>query len=111
MVPPLYERHDDSAPGPFYSVKDGCITCGLPEYHAPKNIGWAEDYEKCASCQNHCRVIRQPETTEEIEQMIQAIWGSCVGNIRYCGTDPKILKRLCALGMEQFCDALVSDIQ
>jgi hypothetical protein len=38
LVKPLYERQDGSAPGPFYVVKDQCITCSLPTDLAPENI-------------------------------------------------------------------------
>lgn len=43
MVRPLFEREAGSAPGPFYVVKDQCITCSLPTETAPENINIMRD--------------------------------------------------------------------
>lgn len=108
-VTPLYEREENSAPGPFYVVKDMCITCSLPVDTAPEMIRYHE--RPCEGCPDgnthHCLVTRQPATREEIEQMIEVVAGSCVQAYRYCGTDPKILRRLKQLGCAEQCDALV----
>jgi len=108
LVTARYEREPDSVAGPFYVVKDICIICGLPPETAPHNITWDSESQRssCSACPNHCRVERQPETPEEIEQMIQAAWGSCVDAVRYCGNDPHILARFRELGIERLCDAL-----
>ncbi len=81
MVKPLYERENGSAPGPFYVVKDMCITCSLPVEASPETIRYHE--RPCASCPttqiHHCFVYRQPETPEEeIGNMIEVVAGSCV---------------------------------
>src|SRR6266516_4184580 len=101
LVRPLYGREPDSVPGPFYVVKDQCIICGLPPQTAPKNISWSHLTFKrgCEECPSHCRIERQPETSEELAQVIEAARTSCVEAIRYCGTDPKILVRFRELGI------------
>jgi hypothetical protein len=108
LVQPRFEREPDSVPGPFYVVKDACILCGLPPETAPENIGWDEPFQRngCGGCPNHCRVARQPATAAEAERLIQAAAGSCVEAIRYCGTDPEILRRFRKQGLERLCDAL-----
>jgi hypothetical protein len=109
MVTPLYEREDGSARGPFYVIKDQCITCSLPTETAPENIRYHQ--RPCTSCATslteHCVVTRQPETPEEVDRMIEVVAGSCVEAYRYCGTDPGILRRLVEAGCGEQCDALV----
>jgi hypothetical protein len=109
MVTPLYERELESAPGPFYVVKDICITCSLPVELAPETIRYHE--RSCTSCPDtridHCFVIRQPETQEELDRMIEVVASSCVQAYRYCGTDPEILRRLVEAGCREQCDAIV----
>jgi hypothetical protein len=108
MVTPLYEREEGSAPGPFYVVKDQCITCSLPTNVAPGNIQYHK--RPCSSCPTslteHCIVTRQPETPEELVSMIEVVAASCVEAYRYCGTDPEILRRLIEAGCKEQCDAL-----
>lgn len=108
LVPPRYEREDDSVAGPFYVMKDVCITCDLPPITAPSNITFDEKHlsSNCEGCPNHCRVSKQPETDEELELMIEAACGSCVEAIRYCGTDALTLARFRHLGEAKLCDAL-----
>ncbi len=76
----------NSADG-FYCGED-CLACDAPCATAPDNIGYAED-ETCRTCY----VKRQPENDDELERMIDAMQGSCVENIHYGGSDPKILAR------------------
>ena len=108
MVKPLYDREDGSAPGPFYVVKDQCLTCSLPTETAPENIRYHE--RACTSCPRdsttHCVVTRQPETSEELDRMIEVVTASCVAAYRYCGTDPEILRRLVQAGCKAQCDAI-----
>ena len=108
MVTPLFEREPESAPGPFYVVKDQCITCSLPVQTTPEHIKYHKS--PCGSCSEsrveHCVVIRQPETAEEIARMIEVVAGSCVAAYRYCGTDPEILRRVVKAGCKEQCDAL-----
>ena len=109
MVTPHYEREPENAPGPFYVVKDMCITCSLPVDTAPETIKYHETpCESCPEgCPDHCYVSRQPETAEEIDRMIEVVAGSCIAAYRYCGTDPEILHRLVEAGCKEQCDALV----
>jgi hypothetical protein len=110
LVPPLYERESDAAPGAFYVVKDQCIICAWPIEAAPANITWSsETFQRpngCQSCPTHCRVERQPQTPEELTLVIEAAEGSCVQAIRYCGTDLEIIARFRSRGLENLCDAL-----
>jgi len=108
LVTPKFEREPDNAPGPFYVVKDLCILCALPPETAPQNITWDAEFQStgCVGCGNHCRVERQPQTADELARVIEAACGSCVEAIRYCGTDPEILARFRAEGLERLCDAL-----
>lgn len=109
MVTQLYEREDGSAPGPFYVIKDQCITCSLPTETEPENIRYHE--RPCTSCPTslteNCVVTRQPETPEELAHMIEVVAGSCVAAYRYDGTDAEILRRLVEAGCREQCDALV----
>ena len=113
VVAPLYEREPDNAPGPFYVVKDTCLTCDLPVYVAPENIRYLElPCETCPKgCPDHCYVGRQPETPEEVGKMIEVVASSCIAAYRYCGTDPEILRRLVEAGCAEQCDALVQTEQ
>jgi hypothetical protein len=108
-VRPLYEREPENAPGPFYVVKDVCITCSLPVETAPENIKYHERSceAQCEARADHCYVSRQPGTPEEIDRMIEVVAGSCIAAYRYCGTDAEILRRLVEAGCKQQCDALV----
>jgi hypothetical protein len=110
-VTPLFEREPNSAPGPFYVVKDACITCSLPIDTAPKNIKYRQ--RPCTTSPerrtNHCFVSRQPKTPQEIEKMIEIVAASCVAAYRYCGTDLEILRRLVEAGCRDRCDALVQN--
>ena len=108
MVEPLYERDPRNAPGPFYVIKDMCITCSLPVETAPEMVRY--HMTACEGCSeglaDSCYVSRQPESPEEVERMIEVVAGSCIEAYRYCGTDPEILHRLAEAGCEEQCDAL-----
>ncbi len=109
LVPPLFEREDGSAPGPFYVIKDRCLICSLPTETAPVNIQYHQ--RSCTGCSTkmttHCLVSRQPETPEELDRMIEVMAGSCVEAYRYCGSDPEILRCLIEAGCKEHCDALI----
>jgi hypothetical protein len=108
LVTPRYDREPDGIPGPFYVTKQ-CVICALPVETAPANISWDEDWKQrgCTGCVKHCRVTKQPETVKELDLIIEALEASCVGAIRYCGTDRAILARLESRGLIKFCDALI----
>jgi ferredoxin len=92
-----------NAPGPFY-VSDQCIICGLPVETAPENIKWHCNTD-CSECPTSCFVAKQPESETELELIIEAMTGSETENIRYCGTDKRVLDKLRAEGLARLCDA------
>jgi hypothetical protein len=112
LVRPLHEREPDNAPGPFYVIKGACLLCALPVETAPRSITWsAKTFRRdCGDCPSHCRVERQPETPEEIKEVIEAACGSCVAAIRYCGIDPEILQQFREAKGENLCDAVTRDM-
>jgi hypothetical protein len=67
-----------------------CIAFTAPEHEAPELMAHAE-HEKDGY---HCYVRRQPETPEEVEHAIRAVYVSCCKAVWYGGNDPKILGRL-----------------
>ncbi len=108
LVEPLANREDDAVEGAFYVVRARCTTCQLPCETAPANVQWNEGYVsegKWGPGPKHCRVVKQPETDEELEMMIEACVGSCTENIRYCGTDAYTLELFRKEGMLKLCDA------
>ena len=80
-----------NAPGPFYVVNQDCITCGYPHVLAPDLMAWEMNSE---GREIHCYFRRQPETSQEIEQAVNAVKGSCCGALRYSGSDTEIIKRI-----------------
>jgi hypothetical protein len=103
LVTPLFEREADAVPGPFYVAKDQCIICDLPPELAPKCFRMKHAPNPSDM---YCHVYKQPETEAEFEAVYEAMAGSCVEAIRYCGTDPEILLRLKREGLSHLCDAL-----
>jgi hypothetical protein len=89
-------RNPKNAPGPFYVVKDACIHCGGPQAEAP-GLVTLDDEEGCY-------FHKQPETVEETNAAIRAIFTSCIGVYRYGGTDVTIRRRLAELGHASECD-------
>jgi hypothetical protein len=85
------KAHAKNAAGPFYVVNTECMTCGYPHALAPDLMEWEKDSEghEC-----HCYFKRQPGSSQEIEQAVNAINGSCCGALRYSGSDPEIIKRI-----------------
>jgi hypothetical protein len=77
LVEPLYERDPGNPTGPFYVVKDSCITCSLPVEIAPENIRCHQRpyTTNPQSIDEHCVVIRQPQTPEELDAMIDVVAG------------------------------------
>ena len=108
LVKPLTDRIDANAEGAFYVEKDACITCSLPNETVPACIAYArwKIYPDSGRCPDHCAVIKQPTTNEELELMIEAVAGSCISAIRYCGSDPYTLRRLREEQSAHCCDAL-----
>lgn len=84
--------------GDFYVEADMCTGCMAPHGEAPELMG--DDAEI------GCYFKRQPETEEEVEQAIQAIYFSCVEALRYAGNDPSIIARLRDVGCAHQVDNL-----
>lgn len=75
------------APGPFYTTGE-CMACEAPELEAPDLLAPLKNG-------NHTTFFtRQPETPDEVERACNAIRVCCVGDLRYGGTDLKIIERL-----------------
>ena len=79
------DRDPRSVPGDFYVGADECITCGAPEHEAPDLMRMDED---------GCFFAKQPDTPQEVERAVMAVWVSCCDAVRYRGNDPVILERL-----------------
>ncbi len=93
-------RNPVNAPGPFYTEANSCIACCLPEGEAPDLIGYHEE----DGPNEGCFFKKQPETPEELDRAIRAMFVNCVETLRYAGKDPAILRRLREMGRESQCD-------
>ncbi len=78
-----------NAPGDFFVEDSMCIACTAPEHEAPELMAHTEE-----GTIYHCYFRRQPETPEEVEHAICAVYVSCCGAVQYDGTDPEVLGRL-----------------
>lgn len=87
------KRFPLNAPGDFYVEDASCISCEAPEHEAPELMSHAEQEE----FGYHCYFHRQPETPEETEHAICAVYVSCCGAVRYGGDDPRISGRIARL--------------
>lgn len=81
------ERGEENVKGAFYTIKDACLDCALPEMEAPTLL--CQDPDK-----NDTFFVKQPETEEEIKQACEAIKVCCVNALRYGGKDPEIITQL-----------------
>jgi hypothetical protein len=61
---------------------------------------------ECPECPDSCFISKQPENSIELDSMIEAMMGSCVENIRYCGTDDDVIQRLQNADLSRLCDAI-----
>ena len=83
--------------GDFY-VEDGCcMTCMVPEVHAPTLMGFDE-------ANTHCFIAKQPTNEDEVYQAIKATWAAEVQCIRYAGENLQILRRIAEAGVADSCD-------
>jgi hypothetical protein len=105
MLRDLQVPYPRNASGPFYSVNDGCITCGAPHVAAPDLMAWDADPSGTDHF-THCFFARQPSTPSEVERALAAMDVSCVQNLRYGGDDPAILGALSRMGYRHLCDVL-----
>jgi uncharacterized protein (TIGR02996 family) len=86
--------------GPFYTCGD-CLACEAPEGEAPDLLA------ELGAGNSTTYFVRQPRTVAEIERACNAAFVCCVADVRYGGTDPKIITRL---GNDPlYCDHLLED--
>jgi uncharacterized protein (TIGR02996 family) len=89
-----------NVPGPFYTCGD-CLACEAPEHEAPDLLAELDPEN------TRTYFVRQPRTGEEIERACSAAEVCCVADVRYGGTDPKIITRL---GNDPlYCDYLIAN--
>ncbi|HST12130.1 MAG TPA: hypothetical protein VLL05_17275 [Terriglobales bacterium] len=88
-----FQTYPENAPGPFYVQNDYCITCRAPESVAPDLIGFYEDPSGTGR-RRHCYFKKQPQTPEETDRAVKAVWANCCGSYRYAGTDSDVQKKL-----------------
>gem|GEM_PF-4238285 len=94
-------RFPKNVEGPFYTT--GCISksdngdpewcgdclwCGAPEAEAPTLLAPLDDSNL------DTYFVRQPESSEEVDQAINAMKVCCVDALRYGGRDKKIISKL-----------------
>jgi len=91
-----FAAHHANTDGPFYVVGGECIACGAPESEAEGMMSHDDS--------GHCFFKTQPETSEETDAAIRALWASCCGAVRYAGKDQSILTRIAELGECSKCD-------
>lgn len=91
----MTRRRPLNAPGDFYVDDTRCLTCSC-ETFAP-DVMSADD-------KGVCFVARQPETPEEVDQMIAVMAQQMVDAIRYGGTDAGTIAALAAVGEAYNCD-------
>jgi ferredoxin len=89
--------HPKNAAGPFYVEDDCCLSCGATHYYAPDLFEFDQN--------QHCFVIRQPKTEDELNRMMRAVWGAEVSCVRYGGSDPEIRRRLAEMDVAHVCDS------
>ena len=86
--------------GDFY-VEDGeCISCALPASESPSLIG--ED--EASKYGYHCYFKKQPQTTEEIDEAINAMHVSCCWALRYKGKDASTINKIKAVNLQEQID-------
>lgn len=104
---PCRKPHPANVPGDFY-VEDGCCTmCQVPFTEAPELFG---EYESPQGYP-HCFVKRQPETSIEVERMLNAIRCAELLCIRYQGSNRQIQLELVEADTGVVCDNLPADLQ
>src|SRR5262245_7696390 len=86
--------------GPFYTCGT-CLACEAPEAEAPDLLA------PLGHGNYTTYFVRQPETAAEIERACLAAIVCCRSDLRYGGTDPRIITRLG--NHPEFCDNLLED--
>lgn len=98
MSIPLPQRVPQNAPGDFYVQSGLCTRCCLPHGEAPELLNdEKQDFRECF-------FRRQPQTPEEVDSAIRALWVSEMCALRYAGTNPEVIAQLRARGCGHLCD-------
>jgi hypothetical protein len=92
-------RFEKNIPGPFYTTGQ-CMACGAPEVEAPDLLAPLEGDNL------DTYFVKQPNTPDEIERACRALISCCASALRYCGTDPAIIRRLG--NTPTYCDQVLS---
>jgi hypothetical protein len=98
MAIPLPQRVPQNAPGDFYVQAGMCTACCLPHGEAPDLLNDAKQ------AFHECFFRRQPQTPEEVDRAISALWVSEVCALRYAGSDPQIIAKLRSRDCGHLCD-------
>lgn len=100
MTITLPQRAPHNAPGDFYVEAGLCMRCCLVHGEAPDLMNDSgQPFEECF-------FRRQPQTPQELEQVIRAMCVTEVCALRYGGTDQSILWQLRSRGLAARCDHL-----
>ncbi|HEX8529337.1 MAG TPA: hypothetical protein VF646_04920, partial [Cytophagales bacterium] len=91
-----YPTVKENVPGDFYVEERCCTMCGVPHAEAPALFGGFDSNGKATHEQ--CFVKKQPETGEELNQMINAIAAQELICIRYSGSDRNIKAKIIEVG-------------
>ncbi len=91
----MVEAYFKNAAGDFYVEAGCCLSCGVPLHVAPLNFDADEE---------QCFIIKQPDSPDELEQVLEAINSQEAGCIRYRGETREILRRLVESGEGESCD-------
>lgn len=94
-----FTAHQANCEGPFYVVGGECMGCGAPESEAEGMMSHDSS--------GHCFFRAQPETLEQVDAAIRALWTSCCGAVRYAGKEQAILTRIAELGEGSKCDEAI----
>ena len=98
MAITLPQRVPENVPGDFYVEAGLCTRCYLVHGEAPDLLNDpAEPFDECY-------FRRQPQTPEEVDQAISAIWVSEMCALRYAGTDEAIIAKLRTQQSAALCD-------
>lgn len=92
-----------NVPGDFYVAKDECMTCVAPEAEAPELMGFDE-------AAYSCYFRRQPETPDEFDRAVRAVWVACCRAVRYRGQDPNVQRKLIELGQRKSIDVPIGRV-
>src|SRR5690349_11132443 len=79
--------HHLNVVGNFYVETDCCLACGVPQWIAPELFAPLEEHDQCF-------VKKQPQTPEELDQMIEVMATQDLGCIRYRGRHEATIRRI-----------------